>query len=416
MDNLKNKTVMFVDNGLFPEFARVIAKDFGKAYYTSPWQSSFPTSRELRVAEGYPELERTNRPLSLADKVDLWVFLDLYHADLQAFLEKHGARVFGARWGEEMELQRIDFKEYLQKIGLPVGPYAIVNGAEELEKYLADKKNKYIKNDFARGDMETWKFKDSFLSGPRLKWLIQELGPFGEDYCFVVEDEIPGVEIGSDGFSIDGQTPEYGAFGYEVKGLGIAVAVKSAKELPEPVKVVADKIRPALRTHKYRGFMCTEIRYGPSKKPFFIDPCCRLGSPSNEVLQMLFEGWGQTVWEGAVGKLVSPRPVAKYGVVAMVYAEQSDKVWQPLKYPKSVEQWVKLRNPYIFNRHRYSVPQREPSNIAGVVGVGSTLKEAIDKAREHGEEVDGQLVEIGTDAFDKAEETINEGRKLGIKF
>src|SRR5689334_15330386 len=114
MMNLKNKTVCFVDNGLFVSFARHVAKEFGKAFYYVPYAGAFVQSRSLVVGDGFDEIERILNPLERIDEIDLWVFLDLYHSDLQMFLDSHGARVFGARKGEEMELRRWEFKKYLK--------------------------------------------------------------------------------------------------------------------------------------------------------------------------------------------------------------------------------------------------------------------------------------------------------------
>ena len=146
MTNLKNKTVCFCDHGLFVSFARKLAPAFGKAYYYKPSGSAFRKSTDEKIGTGFPELERIDTPLLKADQIDLWVFLDLHMADLQCFLSDHGARVFGGRMGEEMETDRVEFKKYLKKLDLPVGPYEVVIGTEALKRYLQSHSDVYVKN------------------------------------------------------------------------------------------------------------------------------------------------------------------------------------------------------------------------------------------------------------------------------
>ena len=416
-DNLKTKTACFVDNGLFTSFARKIAPEFGKMLYYTPWQESFPKSLRLEVGSGFPDIERIQYPLARADEIDLWIFADLFQSDLQVFLAEHGARVWGARYGEELELERWQMRQLLKKLGLPVAEGELIQGMPALRKYLEAHQNKFVKTSFSRGDMETWRHHRYEVSEPRLAQLEYDLGPFAEDYEFIVEGEIPdAVEIGYDGFSVDGQFPSPSIMAYEIKECGMIGCCKPYAELAEPVRLVNSKLAPVLKGYNYRGFLSTEIRYTKDKKAYMIDPCCRLGSPSNELLQELLASWGEVLWNGAEGSLVNPRQVAKYGVVAMVFGKQSGRNWQALHYPKAIDQWVKLINPVAVGARRYSAPQGEPMNIASVVGVGNSILEAVKQCAAHAAQVEGDGIEIHLDAIPKALDTIAAGAKSGIRF
>ena len=416
-ENFKSKTVCFVDNGLFTSFARKIAPEFGKLLYYCPWQESFPKSVRLEVGSGFAEIERVQYPLARADEIDLWVFADLFQSDLQVFLAGHGARVWGARYGEELETERWQMRQLLKKLGLPVADGELIQGMPALREYLQKRDNLFIKTSFSRGDMETWHHNRYEVSEPRLAQLAYDLGPFAEDYEFIVEGEIPdAVEIGYDGFTVDGQFPSPSIMAYEIKECGMIGTCKPYAELAEPVRFVNGKLAPALKGYNYRGFFSTEIRYTADKKPYLIDPCCRLGSPSNELLQELLGGWGAVLWEGAEGRMVNPRQVARYGVVAMVFGKQSGRNWQALHYPPAIDQWVKLINPVAVGPRRYSAPQGEPMNIASVVGVGNTIIEAVKSCAEHAGQVEGDGIEVHLSAIEKAMDTIAAGEKRGIRF
>lgn len=416
--DLSKKHVRFVDNGLFVDFARKVAPAFGKADYYCPYESYCPRSNQLIIGDGFDEMERIKHVLLDCDDVDLWCFLDLYHFDLQLYLEEHGARVWGARSGEELELYRWEFKQYLKKIGLPVQKCEHVTGMDDLRELLKVSKNKFVKTSFVRGDFETFRHDEYTLSEPRLDELEHVLGPLKRDYEFVVEDEIPdAVEVGYDGFTVDGSYPAHGMVGVEVKDIGMLSAVRPYEKLPEPVRKVNAVLSETLKKYDYRGFLCTEIRWNKEKKPYLIDPCCRLGSPSNELLQELFSGWPQTLWDGAGGELTSPKPSAMFGACAVIHSEWSTENWQAIHYPKELDQFVKLRFHCKIDGVNYTAPQPVGCPAPGiVVGVGKTLLEAINQCKEHAAQIKGHGVEVTLESIDRAIDQIDKGKKLGIEF
>jgi hypothetical protein len=182
------------------------------------------------------------------------------------------------------------------------------------------------------------------------------------------------------------------------------------------MREVNSKLAPAFKEYDYRGFFSLETLFNKEKELYVTDPCCRLGSPSNELLQELFGDWPKIFWYGAEGKMVQPTPLNRFGFCVMVYSEQSGKNWQPLEYPKEIDQWVKLRNPYALNGRRFAVPQGEPTNIAGIVGIGDTLLEAAQATYEHANQVNGNLIEISLDAISQAIEIIEKGEDYGVRF
>lgn len=417
-DSLKTKTIMVVDNGLFISFARMLAKGFGKTYYYSPWQSSFPRTQQLLVGDGFDDIERVKFPLDKADEVDLWIFLDLYHSDLQLYLEDHGARVWGARRGEELELYRWEFKQYLKKIGLPVQPMEHVIGIEKLRECLKTVKNRYVKTSFVRGDFETFRHDTYELSEPRLDELEHILGPTKGNYEFIVEDEIPdAVEVGYDGFTVDGQWPSHAMCAIEVKDCGMIGSALPYEKLPQPVREVNTAIAPALKGYTYRGFLSTEIRYTRDKKPYFIDPCCRLGTPSNELLQELFDNWPEVIWNGANGMMVTLKQKSRFAVMAVVHSEWAVNDWQALHYPKELDPFVKLRFHTRIQGKNYVAPQVVGlPDLGGVVGTGQTLLEAINKCKERAAQIKGYQVKCDLGSIELALDQIKLGEKFGVHF
>lgn len=419
MTDLSKKTVCFMDNGLFVDFARNAAKGFGKAYYSNPFQSAFVRSNDLSAGKTFDEMTYCEQPLLIADEIDLWVFLDLYQSGLQEFLRDKGARVWGAGRGEEMELQRWDFKQHLKRLGLPVQHCEHIKGFRDLRAYLKEHKNVFVKTSFTRGDFETFKAESYELVEGRLDELEHTLGSAKKtDYEFIVEDQITdAVEIGYDGFSIDGKFPKLSMMAYEIKDCGMIGCTKPYEQMPEPVRLINSKLAGTMEDYGYRGFWCTEIRYTKKKEAFFIDPCCRLGTPSNELLQGLFDEWPQVLWEGAEGKVHTPKAKAKYGALAMIVSEWAVNDWLQVAYPRELDPWVKLRFHTRKNGRDYSVPQIIGiPDVGCVIGTGGSLAEAVKVCRERAAQIKGFQVHVNVEALDKGLEVIEEGKKFGIQF
>lgn len=417
--DLSTKTVLFIDNGLFISFCRKVAPAFKKAYYHKPFASAFVRTNDLAPGQGFPEFEWCEQPQEIEDEIDLFVFLDLYQSGYQMRLRKQDKRVWGAGVGEEMELFRWEFKEELKRLGLPVQKVEHIIGINKLRDYLKSTKGtKFVKTSYVRGDFETFKADAYKLIEPRLDELAHTLGVKKDKYEFIVEDEIPdAVEIGYDGFVIDGQFPKQCMTAYEIKDCGMIGAVKNYNDLAEGVKLVNSKLAPQFKADTYRGFFCSEIRLTKKKEPFLIDPCCRLGTPSNELLQELFDGWPQVLWDGAGGICTTPKPKARFGCLAIIYSEWATNDWLSLYYPRELDAFVKLRFHVRDGDKDYIVPQIIGiPDVGCVVGTGDTLQAAIKQCKERAEQVKGFQVTVKLDALDTAMEVIEKGKKFGISF
>lgn len=418
-EDLSKKTICVIDNGLFMSFARTIAPAFKKVYYYTPWQGPFSKRKDRILGEGFPEIERENDPLGIADEIDCWVFLDLCHAGTQVFLRKLGARVWGAGYGEELETDRWEFYKWLTRRNLPALPTKHIVGIPNLREHLQKVDDKWIKLRFGyeRGDKETWHHANFKESQSDLDDLEQRLSGDKENTEFVVVDSLAdAVEIGYDGYTIDGQFPEYCQLGYEIKGCGFITVAQKYSQIPEFVRRVNREAAPFFKGEKYRGFFSSEIRYGKEKKPYFIDPCCRLPFLANEAMQDLFTGWPQAIWDGSEGKLTSVKPVAKYAISIGLDSDWAAKNWQTVIYPPKIERHVRLRFHSRVNGVNKIVPQGEAASIGVVVGTGNTILEAAHNAAEHVKQVKANHLHSNVEAIVHAVDTVIEGQKFGIQF
>ncbi len=392
-----------------------MSRDFKSVYYYMPWKSAFPKRSDACVGEGIPGVERIYDFWDYVGNADLIIFPDVYDADLQVFLRKQGKRVWGSGNTEWLELDRMSTRKLQKELKVAAPPTKRIVGIEKLKDHLKEHNDLWVKVSAFRGDQETWHHIKYFTSEPFLNDLARGYGPLGESMEFVVEDNIEGVEIGYDGYTVDGQWPDKSLFGIEVKDLGYLGVIKPYAKLPEQIQEVNSKFAPILKEGKCRSFVSFEMRINKSREPVVIDPCMRCGSPCFEVWQELYENLAEIFWYGAEGKMVNPKPIAKWAVMAMIHCSYATKNWTPLFIPPKVRKYVKIRNLTQVGGHSYFVPQRsELPEIGAVIGMGDSMQEAIDQMEEVEDQVDGYQVIIHKDSLDKAKEAAEQAEKYGI--
>ena len=416
--NVNDVSALVYDHGLFTELAIRLARDFKRVLYYTPWEKSFPTISDSIIGDGFRSIERVDEIWSILPDVDLAVFPDIMNSGLQLHLESMGIPVWGSRKGDKLELQRAKFLKTVDEAGLPVGKWRHVVGISNLRDILNGEEDVYVKISKYRGVSETWHHQNMKLSEPILDHLAVKLGSAKEIIPFVVCDAIPAdLEVGFDGFCIDGQFPKIALQGWERKDLSYIASVQNYEDLPKQVVQVNEAMAPLLKDFRYRNFWSTEIRITDDGTPYFIDPTCRCPSPATEAQLELYDNLGEIIWEGAHGNLVDPNPVAKFAVEAMIYHNEDADGWRSMEIPDEVRQWVKLYRVCKING-AYHIPpgENKMDEIGAVVGIGDTIKEAIDHLHETVEELKDQPVAIRTEALYDALTEIQEAEKKGIEF
>jgi predicted RNase H-like HicB family nuclease len=421
--NLKDKTIIVYDNGLFIELAIELSKAFKKVYYYMPWKNGFPKSNQYVVGQGIPEIERIYDFFDYVEKADLFVFPDVYDGDLQLYLEKQGKLVWGARKGEEMELYRDKMKDHMKKLGLYVTPYKVIKGLAALREHLKKNDKQYVKINKTRGDMETFRSENYKLIEPVLDELEHNLGALKYIKEFIVEDALDDteddhcVESGCDLYTVNGKFPSHTLAGIEVKDLGYCGRILPYNKLSTKITDFNKAIAPTLKAYGYKGFLSTELRISEKHDPYMLDQCSRAGSPPNELYQLMYKNLPEIVWYGAQGILIDPEYDYEYGVEALIHSSWADKNWQAVYFPEKYRENIKLRNVCKIEGKYYCVPQAVGlPEIGAVVAEGKTLDEAIALAKEIAASIEGHYIEVKLESIDKALEEFEKLEKMGVKI
>jgi len=412
-------TCMFIDHGLFISQALRLAQDFKKVYVYTPWETAFPKMTS-QVGLGYEELELVDSIFGpWFDEVDAFVFPDINSGHLQQYLADQGKAVWGCKNGECLELQRRGMKEILNVLDLPVGEFWHVKGMDELRAFLQEHENVYVKIDKWRGTFETFHSPNYKDVEPKLDEVEHKLGPLKHVIEFTIEAALEDkVEVGTDGFIIDGKQPSQLMAGIEVKDLCYVGKFVKYTDLPEPVRRFNDKMEPVFAAYGYRGWMSSEVRIGKDMKPYMIDGCMRSPSPPNELWQLMYENFSEIIYYGAHGILVDPIPAAKYGAEILIHSSWASGNWQPVNIEPEVREFVKLRNSMKINGREYISPMGDGlPEIGAVVGLSDvSIEDAIDEAFKNAEGVSGYYLDIPKASTDTALEQIAKLDELGLNY
>ena len=357
------------------------------------------------------------------DEIDLFVFPDVNFGPLQLHLVSLGKRVWGTRMGEELELDRDASKKHMREIGIDIGPYAVITGMDALRRHLQANENQYVKISRFRGDMESFNSQNYDLIEPRLDELEYRLGAKKNLAEFIVEAEIPdAVEVGYDGFTIDGQFAKTGTRGIEVKDRGFVMRSGPYSDVPQQLRDINAKLEPTFKQMQYRGFFSAEARITKDGTAYVIDPCCRLPSPPSQLYWIMISNWADILWEGADGNVVDPKLEAKWGAALMLTSGWAEKNWQPIAFPNDIRDNVRITNltviegKYYFVPHDTLNPDGGTATVAGVAALGDTMEDAIKTVQEIAGKVEGYHIDTNSTALDDAAEEIEKLKEFGIEL
>lgn len=410
-----DKVALVIDYGNYVSLAQRLARDFKKVYYCSMWQTAYPKWNQYCVGMGVEEIERVDEFWSIWDEVDIICVPDLYMGTFQDWAVRMGKKVWGCRQGEDMEIYRDDFKEMLEKMNLKVNKYVRIEGITDLKKHLKGKSNKYIKVNMLRGNIETFHYIDADLSISRMKSLEHELGAYGEHAVFIVEDPIENaVEIGYDGYSIDGKFPAIAMTGVEIKDAGYAGGLVDYENLPKCLKDINKKFAGIFAGAGYKCNFSNEVRYQKNGDAYFIDFTARIPSPPGDLMMEIYTNFSEAIWDMAHGVVPEMEYKHKFGVQLVIKSGWAEEEPQAIYFDEKYKDFIKIKNLMITDGVCYYVPVIEMSQIGSVVGVGDTIEEAIAMVEKICETIKGDSLELNVQALHKSVEQIEKLKTFGI--
>lgn len=410
--------MLVADHGLFMELAPRLAREFGEVKLWVPWMSGYPKAAPAYVGTGIEGVERVETFWDHAPDADLIVFPDLYMADMaricKGCLNKPVWSHFGA---ENLELDRWGTRKLQGTLGIAAPKTRHFVGIDALSHHLQNVEDKWVKISTYRGDGETFHHETWHTTETYLAQFRHRVGALADEYEFIVEDDVDGIEVGYDGWTVNGEWPEAAYWGFEVKDKCYVGKFAPYAELPAPILSINNKLEDILREEGAVGFCSFEFRLKKDGEALMIDPCLRCGSPPIEGTMEGYDNLGECLWEGAHGRLAPVKSAGEFVAIAMMHSPLALTAWVPIEVPQSIERWVKLRNKAVIGGKTYHVPTLgEMPEIGAVVAVADSLRGAIRLVRERAEKVRGYKVEVCVDTFDSVEEEIKKAEEYGVEF
>lgn len=416
-------TACVVDYGTFTALAEKLAETMKLVYYHSPVEKEYKNISDAMTGEGLAKAQKIEDFFDppVFKKIDLFIFPDIGYGGLQRYLRSVGKLVWGSNGADELELYRDMFIHVLKEVGLPTVKSQVVVGLTALGKYLKTVKNKWVKINLFRDNMETWYHIDYDHSIRKLESFAVIFGGAAEQITFVVQDKIDSdMECGYDGWCVDGKFPSKSFQGYEKKNELYLGSLLDAKDLPEEITFVNEKMAPVLKDYGYRNWWATEIRVAEGK-PYFIDPTARHPGQTGEHQWETCSNLAEVVYMGAQGHLITPEFEWPFAAEATLHYEGGvdnkaiAEEWKVLNIPKEVKRWFKPYHYCIIDKEYHFVPNKK-DEVGVVLGVGNSIQESIDHLKENIEAMKELPVFANLGGFKDLIESIIEAKKNGIKF
>jgi hypothetical protein len=411
-------TCCVCDYGSFESLADCLADTMETVFYYSPFEQEYRDINNCCIGEGLENVIRCNEPLDpdVLDDIDLFVFPDIGYGGLQRHLRSLGKAVWGATRVTDYELFRTKFLTLLRELKLPIAPSVVVKGITALAEHLKNCKDKWVKINRYRENMETWHHIDWAHSERMLEGLSLVFGGAKEQVTFVVQDPIDTeIEIGYDGWTVDGKFPPRSFQGYEKKNELYLGAWLPDSSLPKEIQQINEALASLLKANEYRNQIATEIRV-KGAKGFYIDPTMRMAGQTQEHLQNSCTNLARVIWEGANGILVPPEFSHKVAAEAtMHYKAGEPKDWKTLRIPEEARRWCKFYH-YCIYEGLYHFPPYRNDEVGVIIGLGDTKEAAVEALRKNFKLLEGEPLEICEEKFEDLFKEITRAEARGMKF
>lgn len=412
-----------IDAGTFIPLADTMGRATKMAHYFSPFEQEYLGLHRCCIGKGFTTFQRLDDYMDpeMIKRIDLWIFPDIGFAGLQRYLRSIGKLVWGSMGASDLELYRTTFLKVIEERGLPVVPSKRIKGLTALAEHLKTVKRKWIKVNRYRDDMETWFHLDFTHSQRELERLAWTWGPLKDEIVFVVQDEIasepdvPVLEVGYDGHSIDGDFPPKAYQGYEKKNQLYLGSLLDYEDLPEVVREVNEAMSPVLKAYGYRNFWATEIRIKDDVANF-IDPTLRMAGQTMEHLLKTCTNLPEVIYRGAAGEMVTPEFSEPFAAEATIhYHANGDGGWKTFVIPEGEEDNFKLYRCAKWDG-AYHFPPHKSDELGVVIGNGDSIKEAVEDLKKNFRAVEDEPVSIDLSGFADLLRQIEEAEEEGVEF
>jgi hypothetical protein len=345
---VKGKKILVADFGLFVEHSLALAHAGAIVKYWTPWEGAFSKFEDFAAGYGYDDegMEKVYYFDEHIDWCDMIFCPDVGMGSRMEYLRKTTNKpIFGSalryEGGNRLEQDRWFMRSVQKKIGLPTQNSDQIKGVPALREYLKSHQNVFVKIDKFRADMESFQSKKYEEVELYLNEIESTLGPFSETIKFNAESFVEGIEPGFDCFFTNGDWVRPYLWGIEQSKA--CYLGKFVDQLPAPLQLVADKLKPVLASIDYRGALSIEARITKDGTPYLIDVCTRFPAPLSAVYTLAIENYPEVIWKVGAGEQVKIKTTGQYCGIVPLASSHAEKHYVKLDFPEDYRKYIKTR-------------------------------------------------------------------------
>ena len=249
----------------------------------------------------------------------------------------------GLRASRDVETMVFFHHWLLARKVLPSAEMWQIEGMDALETFLRTHQDRFLKSS-DRGDFESYHHRSWKLSEPWFHDLVAKIGPYKEIVEMIAQAPISGIEVGYDGYLIDGDYPPTAQLGFECKNKGYLARLMPYDHLPEPLIAVCQEVADWTQQAGFtaRGMFSSEVRLADKNTGYFIDPTMRCGIPPSSCQSAAWQNWADIVWNGAQGLLVDIECPYRYVAELELASDGAAQHFMPVYWPQEHDGLVTL--------------------------------------------------------------------------
>ena len=417
MPDFKSMKVLIWDgSGDNVEHAVRLAKDVKEVHYYTVWEETFcfkGYAIGLNMAKNFFKVKDFFQPIN--DGIVDWIlFFDGGAGGMCHYLREQGWDVYGSGLGEDLENKRFETRKLEKALGLPFNKTWKVVGIKELEEFIKEKPDKYVKLDTFRGDKESFPAKDVRSIQGDLTELESATGPLSEERPFMVEDIIKAkVETGLDALFNAHEILRPFLVGIEH---GVPYIGRAYEEGPPYIEDLIAKITPTLQEKNHRGAISIEQKVINKDKAFTIDWTCRFPAPLGIVYTRWIKNYTEVLWACTKGDFIDIEAASKYVMAVNIKCSHADDNWLALELEEKDRNKIKLWGCCRDKDGYYHIAKGSTGGIYIVI-TGNDLDKMLEDVEETASKVNGRDVDKSPIyELYKIMEEIEDFRSMGIDF
>lgn len=410
-----SKSFLILDGGEQVNIAERLGRDTGGVRYFVPWYDSDPKIKRPYVGLNLKGVEVIYDFWNHLDS-DRIFFPDCYYEDWQKHLTKMGLSVIGSGKAAILEYNKEVMRNECMKAGLKMPKATKIKGLTNLIKSLKGKEGSWVAPVEWRGEGETWQYKSELTAKAKFDNISLTLGPFAEEFEWLVVEPVDGLEMGVDGITVNGEFLNPMIWGV-TSGYMYLGRVAKPEEVPEPFKSTNGKLLKLFESYGAKNFFGTEEVLQEGKGSIFLDLAMRFSnSHVSGVFTELITNFSEVLYSmGGDEEIAEPHVEATHVGSAVLVLSKEAEEFVTIKAPKEM---TNLKLEYMSRNQEgdYVIVPHRQTTCGAIIALGNSWDEVISKLQEDFEQLESSIPFDPIPGLSEYRDLIKKVNSFGLEF